>query len=173
MTQAPLIQPSFRRAMRTMTSAVSVITTAWQGRRFGMTATAVTSLSVDPPSLLVCVNRSASLHAPVLAARRFCLNILYADQAELAQAFGGGRAGEDRFACGAWGEREGVPCLAPAQANLFCEVDAVFPYATHSIVVGKVADVRVSDTVTPLLYQDGRYTVGLGEGVDWVVSIGG
>jgi flavin reductase len=162
---------TFRRAMRTLTSAVSVISTAHEGARFGMTATAVTSLSMDPPSLLVCINRTTSLHAPLLAARRFCLNILRADQADLAQAFGGGRAGEARFALGDWRDAEGLPALDDAQANVFCEVDAVFSYATHSIVVGLVTAVRVSDVVTPLIYQDGRYTVGLGEGIDWIVSV--
>ena len=53
----------FRKAMRRLTSAVTVITTAHEDRRYGMTATAVTSVSADPPSLLICVNRSASLHA--------------------------------------------------------------------------------------------------------------
>jgi flavin reductase len=162
---------TFRRAMRTLTSAVSVVSTAHEGARFGMTATAVTSLSMDPPSLLVCINRAAGLHGPLLAARRFCLNILRADQAELAQAFGGGRAGEERFGLGDWRDTDGLPALDGAQANVFCEVDAVFRYATHSIVVGLVTAVRVSDVVTPLIYQDGRYTVGLGEGVDWVVPI--
>ncbi|GIK80752.1 MAG: hypothetical protein BroJett024_18570 [Alphaproteobacteria bacterium] len=166
-------EASFRRAMRSLASAVSVISTAAEGRRYGMTATAVASVSVDPPSLLVCVNRTASLHAPLMARRRFCLNILHADQIELAQAFGGGRAGDDRFACGAWREVGGLPCLDGAQANVLCDVDAVFPYATHAIVVGYVTEVRVGDAVAPLIYQDGRYTVGLGDGVDRVVPIGG
>jgi flavin reductase (DIM6/NTAB) family NADH-FMN oxidoreductase RutF len=162
---------TFRHAMRTLASAVSVVTTAHEGRRHGMTVTAVSSVSMDPPSLLVCINRAAGLHAPLLATRRFCLNILRADQAELAQAFGGGRAGEQRFALGDWREAEGLPCLDGAQANVLCEVDGVFRYATHSIVVGLVTAVRVADVVTPLIYQDGRYTVGLGEGVDWIVPI--
>ena len=168
------LQASFRKAMRTLTSAVCVISTAHEGRRFGMTATAVTSVSADPPSLLICVNRNASLHGPVLAVGRFCLNILRAHQTELADGFGGARAGEDRFQCGAWSEGPcGLPCLEGAQANICCDVDAAHTYGTHSIIVGRVVDVHVSGTVTPLIYQDGRYTVGLGEGVDWVVSVGG
>jgi flavin reductase (DIM6/NTAB) family NADH-FMN oxidoreductase RutF len=168
------LDASFRRAMRTLTSAVCVVSTAHAECRFGMTATAVTSLSADPPSLLICVNRTASLHRPLIASRRFCLNVLHAHQTALAESFGGGRSGEDRFRCGLWtASQDGVPCLEDAQANVFCDVDAVHPYATHSVVIGRVVAVRVSGTITPLLYQDGRYTVGLGDGVDWVVPIGG
>ena len=66
-------------------------------RRHGMTATAVTSVSSNPPSLLACINRSASLHAPLIASGRFCVNILHGSQSDIADAFGGSRAGDDAF----------------------------------------------------------------------------
>jgi flavin reductase (DIM6/NTAB) family NADH-FMN oxidoreductase RutF len=168
------LQASYRQAMRSLTSAVCVVTTRYREHRFGMTATSVTSLSMSPPALLFCVNASASLHDPVVGSGRFCVNILDAAQEHLAQDFGGKLAGEDRFKGGVWSEGDHrEPCLDDAQANVFCRVDAVHGYATHSIVIGLVSEVRVRGTVTPLLYQDGRYTVGLGDGIDWVVSIGG
>ena len=74
--------------MRSLASAVSIVSTAHDDRRFGMTATAVCSLSMQPPTLLVCVNQSTSLHHPLLSAGRFCINILHADQDELARTFG-------------------------------------------------------------------------------------
>jgi flavin reductase (DIM6/NTAB) family NADH-FMN oxidoreductase RutF len=164
----------FRKAMRRLTSAVTVITTAHDERRYGMTATAVTSVSADPPSLLICVNRSASLHEPLIRAGRYCINILLAGQTDIATAFSGGVPQELRFAQGHWSADEaGIPFLREAQANIFCDADAMSSYGTHSIIIGKVSDVRVAGRVTPLLYQDGQYTVGLGEGVDWVVPVAG
>src|SRR5262249_49786510 len=153
----------FRGAMRALTSAVSIISTDCSGRRFGMTATAVTSVSVAPPSLLVCINQAASLHAPLLDSRRFCVNILQAWQSALAQAFGSPVS--DRSAHGAWlrDDRE-LPYLADAQANIFCDVDDIHAYGTHTVVIGRVYRVGVHAPVHPLLYQDGRYTVGLSDG---------
>ena len=83
-----------------------------------------------------------------------------------------GSAGEDRFLVGEWAsDDDDLPYLIPAQANIFCETDAISSYGTHSIVIGKVRDVAVRGQVAPLLYQDGHYTVGLGEGVDWMVPV--
>jgi flavin reductase len=143
----------FKGAMRALTSAVSIISTSRSGRRFGMTATAVTSVSMAPPSLLVCINQAASLHAPP-------------------QTFGSPVG--DRFAHGAWlrDDRE-MPYLADAQANIFCDVDDIHAYGSHTVVIGRVYDVGVHAPVHPLLYQDGRYTVGLSDGVDWVIPIAG
>jgi len=166
------LEGDFRKAMRTLASAVSIVSTAYDNRRFGMTATAVCSLSMQPPTLLVCVNQSTSLHHPLLSAGRFCINILHADQDELARTFG--RKGiEDRFACGNWKvDDRGVPFVADAQASVFCTVDESYGHRTHSIVVGAVYRAAVRDSVHPLLYQDGRYTVGLADGVDSVIPIG-
>ena len=163
---------NFRQAMRRLTSAVSVISTAHGGTRHGITVTSVTSVSMAPPSLLFCVNRRSSLHDPLIRAGQFCVNILQAHQIEIADAFSGRIAGEDRFLCGEWAsDDEDLPYLIPAQANVFCETDAISSYGTHSIVIGKVRQVAVRGQVAPLLYQDGQYTVGLGEGVEWIVPV--
>jgi flavin reductase len=165
-------EADFRKAMRRLASAVTVISATYVGRRHGMTATAVTSVSSNPPSLLACINRSASLHDPLLASGRFCVNILYGGQSEIADAFGGMRSGDDRFAAGDWAVHDnGLPYLTGAQASLFCAADLMTRYATHSIVVGKISEIIVGGHVAPLLYQDGRDTVGLGDGIDWVVPI--
>ena len=164
-------EADFRKAMRRLASAVTVISATHDGRRHGMTATAVTSVSCEPPSLLACINRAASLHDPLVASARFCVNILYGDQSNVADAFGGGGNG-DRFNTGTWmAHANGLPYLADAQASLFCDADLVTRYGTHSIVVGKISEIIVGGHVAPLLYQDGRYTVGLGDGIDWVVPI--
>ena len=165
-------EADFRKAMRRLASAVTVITAAHAGRRHGMTATAVTSVSSAPPSLLACINRAAGLHDPLVASGRFCINILYADQSEIAEAFGGKLPNDERFSVGAWAASAGgLPFLREAQASIFCDLDLVTPYGTHSVVIGRISDILVAGHVAPLLYQDGRYTVGLGDGIDWVVPI--
>src|SRR3954462_7813411 len=91
------LRSSFKLAMRRFPAAVSVITSADQSRRHGMTATAVTSLSLDPPSLIVCINQSTLLHDIMLRARRFCVNVLRRDQIALSSAFSGAVPAEGRF----------------------------------------------------------------------------
>jgi flavin reductase len=166
------LEGDFRKAMRTLASAVSIVSTISDNRRFGMTATAVCSLSMQPPTLLVCINQSSSLHLPLLSAGRFCINILHAEQDELARTFSRRDVG-DRFAHGKWKvDDSGVPYIADAQASIFCVVEETYRHRTHSIVAGAAYRVAVRDSVHPLLYQDGRYTVGLAEGREWVIPIG-
>ena len=163
---------NLRKAMRRLTSAVSVISTMHDGNRHGITVTSVTSVSMTPPSLLFCVNRASRLHDPVIRSGRFCINILHGHQIDIADAFSGRPPGADRFLTGEWAsDDDDVPYLIPAQANIFCETDAMSSYGTHSIVIGKVRHVAVRGQVAPLLYQDGQYTVGLGEGIDWVIPV--
>ncbi len=164
---------NFRLAMRRLTSAVSVVTTAHDQVRHGITVTSVTSVSMAPPSLLFCVNRNSKMHDPLIRAGRFCINILQGHQIDIADAFSGRFPETDRFLSGEWAsDDEHCPYLIEAQANVFCDTDALSSYGTHSIVIGKVREVAVRGQVAPLLYQDGQYTVGLGEGIDWVVPIG-
>src|ERR1700731_28351 len=96
------LRASFKLAMRRFPAAVTVITSADQTRRHGMTATAATSLSMDPPSLVVCVNQASLLHDIMLLARRFCVNLLRKDQAALSAAFSGALPPETRFGLGEW-----------------------------------------------------------------------
>jgi flavin reductase len=148
----------FRKAMRRLATTVSVVTTASAGRPFGMTATAVTSLSTEPPSLLFCVNRNASIFPTLESGAKAYVNLLNSDQARLAEIFGGKVLPEERFFYGAWAyDESGVPFLADAQANLSCTIDAIFAYATHGIFVGKVDVVRLRGEVRPLIFGDGRF----------------
>jgi flavin reductase (DIM6/NTAB) family NADH-FMN oxidoreductase RutF len=152
------LRASFRLAMRRFPAAVSVITSADQNRRHGMTATAVTSLSLDPPSLIVCVNRATLLHDIMQVGRHFCVNVLRRDQAELSSAFSGAIAPEARFAVGTWyTSTEGVSYLAEAQVNIFCRKVAAVPYGTHTIFIGEADAVNVHDPIEPLIYQDAQY----------------
>lgn len=153
------VAKDFKLAMRRLAATVTLITTSdAQGRRHGMAATAVNSVTMDPPTLLVCINQSASIHEPLLARHRFCVNVLMDGHDDLVAAFSGGKTGEDRFAGGSWDTDAAtdLPFLDGAQSNLMCEVASVTPVGTHSLVLARVVGVRVADSVAPLLYADGR-----------------
>jgi flavin reductase (DIM6/NTAB) family NADH-FMN oxidoreductase RutF len=153
---------AFRTVMRSYAATVTIITASEGGRRHGMTATAVTSLSLEPPSLLVCVNRKTLLHDILLSARRFCVNVLTHQQSALSVAFSGALAPEARFAVGTWDRsRDGIDFLRDAQARLFCRKVAMLPFGTHAIVIGEVDEVGLGETVEPLLYRDATYCVSV------------
>jgi len=133
----------FRNAMRRLAGGVSVIT-AGRGRDIsGMTVTSVTSLSVEPPALIVGVNRSASSWPLIRRHGLFGVNVLNADQLDVAERFAGkdGLKGAARFAGAEWFTRaSGVPLLAGALAAIDCEVEEVVERHSHAIVIGRVLD---------------------------------
>jgi len=148
----------FKRAMRRLASTVTIISTSdVNGNRFGMTATAVNSLTMDPPSLLICANQSASIHDPLTIRGRFCVNVLTTEHEDLVAAFSGQLKGDARFGVGTWcTDESGIPYLEGAQCNLFCDVDNIVPFATHSVIIGRVNAVRVEEGISPLIYADGK-----------------
>lgn len=149
----------FRAAMRKLASTVTVITAVDADEHHGMAATAVTSLSMDPPSLLVCVNRTASMHGALHRAQLFCINLLGVQHGPLCDAFGGKLSGAARFGVGEWATGDdGVLYLVDAPANIFCRLEEQHGYGTHTIFIGRVESVRVIENGQPLLYQAG--TIG-------------
>lgn len=153
---APQVSDSFRLAMRRLAATPCLITTMRDGRRHGMAATSVTSLSFDPPSILVCVNAQASIHDPLRAEGRFCANLMGGNHDALLGAFSGELKGEARFSLGDWQVQAGLPYLPDAQANIFCSVAEKWRYGTHSIFVGQVESVRTDGELDPMVYLDGR-----------------
>jgi flavin reductase (DIM6/NTAB) family NADH-FMN oxidoreductase RutF len=149
---------ALREGLRRLAKAVVVITCQHDGARFAMTATAVSELSMDPPSLLICVNRSASLHAPLSAKAGFCVNILHHAHADISALCSGQAKGEARFALGRWqADASGTPYLADAQASFLCRHEQSVDYGTHCIVIGLVEKVLINGNVDPLVYVDGKY----------------
>ena len=147
---------TYRLAMRHVAATAYAVTTGHGGERFGIIATAVNSLSFDPPALLVCVNRAASLHGPLDSAERFCVNVLGVGNRAVADCFMKGR-GEERFAVGEWGEEHGVPVLGTAQSSLVCRVVQRQTFGTHTIFIGELIAARHRANAKPLTYYDGRY----------------
>jgi flavin reductase (DIM6/NTAB) family NADH-FMN oxidoreductase RutF len=145
-------------ALRRLASAVAVVTCRDGGMRHAMTATAVNAMSMQPPSMIVCVNRSAAFHAAISRACSFAINILHRNQIEISMGCGGKARGEDRFGYGAWGEETGVPVLTDAQARVVCSQEAKFDYGSHTIFIGRVTSIGIHGAVDPLIYVDGKYT---------------
>lgn len=146
----------FKAAMRRLATTVTIVTASRGEHRHGMAATAVNSLTTSPPSLLVCVNQSASIHEPIGTSRQFCINVLACGHHHLVPIFSGKMTGEDRFVSGDWVTDEtGIPYLVDAQANIFCTVVQHMSYGSHSIFIGTVGRVLLFGATSPLLYQEG------------------
>jgi flavin reductase (DIM6/NTAB) family NADH-FMN oxidoreductase RutF len=145
-------------ALRRLASGVAVVSCRDGEARHAMTATAVNALSMQPPSMIICINRAAQFHGAISAATHFALNILHRSQIDVSKGCGGEARGEDRFGYGAWVEAAGVPTLAEAQARIVCTNDARLDYGSHTIFVGRVTFVAIHGDIDPLIYVDGRYT---------------
>ncbi|KHK90358.1 flavin reductase family protein [Novosphingobium malaysiense] len=148
-----------RLALRCLAKAVVVITTVKDGVRYAMAATAVSELSFDPPSMLVCVNQTASL-CPVLGqGAPFAINILNKDQMDIANCCAGKLKGEARFEVGEWSASDlDVPVLGEAQAAIVCSNVNSIRHGTHGIFIGNVEQVILGGQPDPLVYCDGRFT---------------
>jgi flavin reductase (DIM6/NTAB) family NADH-FMN oxidoreductase RutF len=148
-----------RQALRRLAKAVVIITCRHEGQRYAMAATAVSELSLDPPSLLICVNQTASLHPPLAAGAPFAINILHHGQENIASRCSGPIKGEERFNEGTWSEGTlAVPCLAGAQASIVCRNVDRLAHGTHTVFIGDVEQVLLDGIPDPLIYIDGRYT---------------
>jgi flavin reductase (DIM6/NTAB) family NADH-FMN oxidoreductase RutF len=150
----------FRDAMRHLAGGVSVITVGRGKDITGMTVTSVSSLSVDPPSLIVGINRASSSWPLLKHHGVFGVNILTADQVEVAERFTGkgGLKGAERFAGAEWiTGASGVPLLAGALAAIDCEVEDIVERHSHAVVIGRVWDMRLSSRTAALAYWQGQY----------------
>lgn len=125
------------------------------GTRCGLTANSFTSVSLDPPLLLVCPARGASALPALRDAGRFAVNVLTLDQQDVAEAFT--RRGIDRFAHGVWDDWHGLPVLGGAMANFACDLEAELDGGDHAILVGRIRALRTMPGTEPLLYLQGRF----------------
>src|SRR3984885_10279897 len=150
----------FRGAMRHLTGGVSVITAGHGKDITGMTVTSVASLSVEPATLIVSVNRESSSWPLLRRHGFFGVNILTADQLEVAERFTGkgGLKGAERFAGASWTTAaSGVPLLVGALAAIDCEAEDIVERHSHAVVIGRVLDLRLSSRTAALAYWQGQY----------------
>ena len=143
---------TFRQAFSKLAAGVSVITASdAHGAVYGLTATAVTSVSLDPPLLLVCINRQSRMAAVLQAGALFIVHFLSADQEQLARQFA--RPGPEKFAGVVYGlSAHGSPQLADTLASVECVLYDTYPGGDHTIVVGRVVDIQLGTADAPLLY---------------------
>ncbi|MEA9391257.1 flavin reductase family protein [Acerihabitans sp. TG2] len=157
---AMTLNEDFKGAMRHLASSVSIISSGQGERRRGLTATAVCSLSVSPPMLLICVNQFGEAHQAIIDSGAFCVNVLSAEDNELSDRFAGqtGCGGESRFQSSIWSQLlTGSPALDCALVNIDCRLAQVINTATHSVFFGDVASVRVNKPGVPLIHFNRQY----------------
>ncbi len=148
--------------LRRHARAVTVISCTHAGQRYAMTATAMCEVSLEPPSLLICVNQNSRLFSALDKGVGFCVNILHRSHEDLSNLCAGKASGEDRFLTGAWAESpDGIPYLQDAQTSIICLNAARLHHGTHGIFVGDVTDVLIHGPVDPLIYVDGAYAAVL------------
>lgn len=149
---------SFKQGMRLLTAGVTIVTTAIGSARIGLTATAICSLTAEPPMLLACVSRDAGAHDPTLQSRVFCVNVLSAAHHALALLFADNKHAVERFQSGDWGTlATGAPVLMDSLASFDCVLDQTMRAATHTVLIGRVSAVRTSPDRMPLLYGSGVF----------------
>ena len=159
----PISAEEFRQAMRRLGGAVNIVTAADGAVWAGLTATAVTSLSAEPPRLLACINRQGLTFETLSHGRVMGVNVLGACHKELAMRFAGldGVEETDRFqGDGAWRTAgTGAPLLEGALVSFDCSVESILDAGSHGIVIGNIEGVRVGgeEVADPLCYLDGRW----------------
>lgn len=149
----------FRETMRRTASGVAVLATDGAAGRAGVTVSTLCSLSMEPPSVIACVNRDSRALEALLANAVFTANVLADHQARVAQAFAGmiPELRDDKFASGTWDRMlTGAPALEGALANFDCRIATTFEFGTHRIIVGEVVEV-VGRAADPLVFADRNF----------------
>jgi flavin reductase (NADH)/flavin reductase len=150
----------FKAGMRRLAASVCVITTLnADGSRNGLTATAVCSMSADPPMLLCCLNKASNTFQAVRTAKLFAVNVLGSHDHAVAQQFASGVPGDEKFAVGDWGLAEtGAPMLRSAVSAFDCRLLDIYEAGTHGVLFGQIQSIHLSDDPgKPLLYAGGGY----------------
>ena len=150
----------FRQAMREFAAGVAIVACGAGDARSGCTVTALTSLSLTPPTLLVCLSRDALTLKRLRETGAFSVNLLGARHRELADRFASrvGERGAARFAVGRWTTlATGAPLLADALAAIDCRVEEILERHTHAIVIGAVAAVQRGEGGPALAHWRSRY----------------
>ena len=152
-----MTKEQFLIAMRSLAASVSVISARDAiGKTYAMTASSVTSLSIDPPSILVCVNIDACIHDTLVKDVSLCINILQKNQQEISNLCSSKDLESQRFENDFW-DLSDTPFLKDAQANIFCKIDQTHPYHSHTIVLAKALKAQSLGEFNTLMYGDGRY----------------
>lgn len=152
------ITQAFRTSMRRLAAGTSAITVRNGEQLDGLTATSVTSLSMEPPSLLVSVRAASRIMQLLRREKRFTVHILGENQSHEANAFAGRLGSESRASLVGWDHpAETQQRLAGATCHIDCKVARFIPVFSHVLIVGVVESVEVSGNDRPLVYFDGAF----------------
>lgn len=154
MSETPISTDSFKQSMRLLAGGVCILATSADGEWHGLTMTAVCSLTMDPPSLIACVNRDAGAHDVMQSTRRVSVNVLASNQMHIAETFASPTVkGPQRFAGGQWTAlSSGAPALNNALAVLDCEVIQETALGQHSVFFCEVKTTRLAPGGGPLVH---------------------
>lgn len=151
-------QQNYRNAMSNLAAAVNIITTNGAAGKAGFTASAVCSVTDTPPTLLVCLNKNASVYQTFKNNKVLCVNTLALEHRELSNLFGGKTPMPERFAQGNWTTlTTGSPVLEDAILSFDCEVKAINTVGTHDIFICEVVDIRHKPESQSLVYFNRDY----------------
>lgn len=149
--------PELRRLMSRWTTGVAVVTSRDETGPRGATTNALTSLSLDPPLVLVALDRDSNTLRAVRASGSFCVNVLAAGQDELARRFATKASGEEKLAGVPHDLAEGMPVLHGALAWLVCALEQELAGGDHTILVGRPLEAGGDQDAQPLVFFGGRY----------------
>jgi flavin reductase (DIM6/NTAB) family NADH-FMN oxidoreductase RutF len=156
------VEPAFvKSALRTLAGGVTVITAGEGDYRSGATVTSATALSMDPPTMIVNINRSSSTWPVIQRYGHFCVNIVSDAQKAIADRFAGvgGLNGADRYQDAQWKRLvSGAPVLVDALSAIDCIVEEIIERHSHAIILGRVVAVE-THSGSSLVYSNGKYGV--------------
>ena len=149
----------FRNAMSLLSTAVSIITTDGKAGKHGFTASAVCSVTDNPPTLLVCMNQSSRSHAHFIENHVLAVNVLGAQHENISSAFASSKLDSTaRFKLGSWKALEtGSPILQDAMVGFDCQIVNIQPVGTHSIFMCRVLSAETSQHDHSLIYFNRTY----------------
>ena len=154
----PVTPEAYREGMSSLAAAVNVVTTTSPQGNVGFTATAVCSVSDNPATLLVCLNRGASVHEVFKNSTHLVINTLTSQHQSISNAFGGKAPMKERFKNGDWIESAtGCPRLLDAAVSFDCVITDVKSVATHDVIFCQVVDIKQDPEADALLYYQRGY----------------
>jgi 4-nitrophenol 2-monooxygenase / 4-nitrocatechol 4-monooxygenase, reductase component len=148
-------EAAFKNAMSHFASGVTVVTTEHEGKPFGMTVASFASLSLHPPLVLICIEKSVKTHDAIAASGKFGVSILRSDQQDISARFAS-RADDKFTGIDVRRGTLGVPLIAGALTTLECSIENRLPGGDHTIFIGKVVDAQTTEG-NPLLYFRSGY----------------
>lgn len=155
-TAIPIDDARFRQALGHFASGVTVVTTAAGGELYGMTVSSFSSLSLNPPLILICIDKGVPSHDILKDAGRFVVNILEERQEHLSRRFA--TTATDKFKGVAWHTGKlGLPVLDNTLAAIECSLRDTLDGGDHTIFIGEVVDVEVREGAPLLYYRRGYH----------------